>query len=176
MQPQGVDRDAIHREIQAARATFHELLAGATAEDRARRSNGTRWTNEQLLFHMLFGYLIVATLLPMVRLFSHIPPRASRLFARGLNATGAPFHLVNYVGSCAGALVFNHDRMGTKLDRVTTALERRLDAETSADLGRGMSFPTRWDPYFKDWMSVADVYHYATVHFEAHRRQLTINP
>ncbi|MDT5255639.1 MAG: hypothetical protein QOD10_719 [Mycobacterium sp.] len=37
-----------------------------------------------------------------------------------------------------------------------------------------MRFPTRWDPYFAERMSLADVYHYATVHFDHHRRQLTI--
>jgi hypothetical protein len=37
-----------------------------------------------------------------------------------------------------------------------------------------MSFPVRWDPYFADRMSLADVYHYPTLHFDHHRRQLTL--
>ena len=38
-----------------------------------------------------------------------------------------------------------------------------------------MSFAPAWDPYFRDVMSVADVYHYGTQHFEHHRRQLAVN-
>lgn len=170
-----VDRAAIHREIDAARQTFRALLAGATADDLRRRSNGTRWTNEQLLFHMLFGYLIVRALLPLVRTCARLPPRASRLFARCLDAGTGPFDVINYLGSCAGALVFNRDRMAGELDRVAIGLLRRLDAEADAGLLQGMSFPSGWDPYFRDWMSVADVYHYATLHFEAHRHQLTLD-
>ena len=37
-----------------------------------------------------------------------------------------------------------------------------------------MHFPTAWDPYFKPTMSVLDVYHFATEHFDHHRRQLTL--
>jgi hypothetical protein len=35
-------------------------------------------------------------------------------------------------------------------------------------------FPPAWDPYFRDVMTVADVYHYGTQHFEYHRQQLTL--
>jgi hypothetical protein len=37
-----------------------------------------------------------------------------------------------------------------------------------------MTFPVRWDPYSTDRMSLADVYHYAPLHFDHHRRQLTL--
>jgi hypothetical protein len=32
-----------------------------------------------------------------------------------------------------------------------------------------MRFPPRWDPYFAEHMSLAEVYHDATVHFDHHR-------
>jgi hypothetical protein len=32
----------------------------------------------------------------------------------------------------------------------------------------------RWDPFFKDTMTLADVYHFPTQHFEFHRRPLTL--
>jgi hypothetical protein len=35
-------------------------------------------------------------------------------------------------------------------------------------------FPTGWDLYFRDNMTLADVYHYATQHYQHHRRQLTL--
>ena len=45
------------------------------------RSNGTKWTNDQLLFHMLFGYMLVRNLLWLLRVFSSLAPEASRRFA-----------------------------------------------------------------------------------------------
>ncbi len=169
-----MERQEIHDELDAVCADFTTLIDRAPVAEMRLPSDGTKWTNEQLLFHMLFGYLIVRTLLPLVRTVSHLPPAASAAFATGLDAAHRPFHVVNYLGSCGGAIVFNHHRMAAKAERVVATLHRQLDAETDHDLARGMHFPPRWDPYFGDWMSVRDVYHYGTVHFQAHQRQLTL--
>lgn len=60
-------------------------------------------------------------------------------------------------------------------DRVIAALHRRLDAETDADLARGMPYPTRWDPFFQDYVTLADVYRFPTQHFDFHHAQLTLD-
>ena len=35
---------------------------------------------------------------------------------------------------------------------------------------------TSWDPFFADYMTLADIYHYPTQHFRFHQRQLTLSP
>ena len=47
-----VDRVALREGLERNRAAFHELLNHATPADLARATSGTRWTNEQLPFHM----------------------------------------------------------------------------------------------------------------------------
>lgn len=79
------------------------------------------------------------------------------------------------LGSCGGALVFRGPRLAAKLDRTIASLHRHLDGETDAALRRTMHFPVGWDPYFKDRMSLEDVYHYGTEHFAFHSRQLTLS-
>jgi hypothetical protein len=37
-----------------------------------------------------------------------------------------------------------------------------------------MHYPTRWDPFFQDRMTLADVYRFPTQHYDFHRRQLTL--
>jgi len=54
-----MDRQSIVDEMERARDDFHRLVDPATTAELHRQSNGTKWTNDQLLFHMLFGYLIV---------------------------------------------------------------------------------------------------------------------
>ena len=76
----------IHDEMDHSYATFVQLTRTASRSDLKRPSDGTRWTNEQLLFHMMFGYLIVRRLLPIVRFFDRLPDQASRSFAALLNA------------------------------------------------------------------------------------------
>ena len=169
-----VDRRAIAGEMDQAQQAFHRLLEHATDTDLRRRSNGTKWTNEQLLFHMLFGYLITRALLVLVRIFARLPRGASRAFAQLLDAARGRFDLINYLGSCAGARIIPYSHMRDSLDRVIAALERRLDTERDAALRRGMHYPTTWDPFFTSHMTLADVYRYPTQHFNYHREQLTL--
>jgi hypothetical protein len=167
-----MNRTEVNDELERVRVEFHLLIARASKDDLRRRSDGTRWTNRQLLYHMLFGYLVVRALLPLVHALGRLGH--SRGFAATLNAGRHPFHLINYLGSCGGGQLLTPRAMTTLMDRTINALQRRLNAETDTGLALTMHFPTAWDPYFTPTMSVLDVYHFGTQHFDHHRRQLTI--
>jgi hypothetical protein len=162
----------IHAELDRVRRTFHEVADHASAADLRRRSSGTRWTNRQLLFHMVFGYLLVRTLMPLVHALGRLG--WSRRFAATLNAARRPFHLINYLGSCGGGQVLPVRTMIKLMDWALDALHRRLAAETPSSLALTMHFPPDWDPYFEPTMSVLAVYHYGTQHFDHHLKQLTV--
>jgi hypothetical protein len=168
------DRQSIHDELEGVRADLRALVESASAADLHRRTDGTRWTNRQMLFHMVFGYMVVWRLLPLVRLAGRLPDSFSRRFAMLLNQATPPFHVVNYLGAVGGALVFHGPRLTRQLDRTLDRLERRLDVETDDGLARRMHFPVGWDPFFRDTMSLAEVYRYATQHYHFHRDQLTL--
>jgi hypothetical protein len=170
-----MQRTLAHDEWERARGEFHQLVEQADDAALRRPSNGTRWNNRQLLFHMLLGYLILRALLGLVRVFGHLPVGVSRAYARLLNAGTKPFDVVNFLGSYAAGNTVSPERMVMMFDHVVDKLHRRLDAESEADLARGMYYPTRWDPFFKDYMTLADVYRFPTQHFDFHRRQLTLN-
>ncbi|HEY5989624.1 MAG TPA: DinB family protein [Streptosporangiaceae bacterium] len=174
--PAALDRAAVRAEMESARLDFHRLIGDATPADLRRPTDGTRWTNRQLLFHMLFGYLVVRALLVLVRVFGLLPDGASKAFARLLDAAHRPFDLINYLGSCIGARIISPRRMTRMLDRVIAVLQQQLQRETSSALCRGMHYPTTWDPFFADYMTLADIYHYPTQHFRFHQRQLTLTP
>jgi hypothetical protein len=173
--PAELDRQAVRQETDQARKAFHDLLDHATVAGLRRPSQGTKWTNEQLLFHMLFGYLITRALLVLARTFGRLPDPASAAFARLLGAARAPFDAINYWGSCLGARIIPASRMEARFDRVTAALERHLDREPDPALRRGMYYPTSWDPFFTGYMTLYDLYRYPTRHFDFHRRQLTLH-
>lgn len=156
------------------RTELRELLADASPADLRRPSTGTRWTNEELLFHLVFGYMIVQALIPLVRVVSRLPLPFQRGFAALLNAGTVPFDVVNYWGSRFAATYFNHNRMAAKLDRVLESLARSLRAAPESRLQRAMPFPTRWDPFFETRMTLAQLYAYPTKHFDFHRRQLSL--
>ena len=161
-------------EMREAAADFRVLLDAATSAELRRGSDGTRWTNEQLLFHMLFGYIITVPLLWMAKVLGYLPGWATKPFAALLNAGTVPFNYVNYLGSRIGGRIVSPPAMVRWFDRVTNRLGRWLVRESDGTLARGMHYPTRWDPFFKDSMTLADIYHYPTQHFGWHRRQLSL--
>ena len=59
------------------------------------------------------------------------------------------------------------------MDSTIGHLRASLAGQSERTLALAMHFPTRWDPYFNDVMTIADVYRYPTQHYEHHRRQLT---
>ena len=170
-----MDAAEIAAELERVAHDYRVLIDTSTSGALRASSNGTKWTNEQLLFHMLFGYLLVRNLLLLVSIMARLPDGFSRRFAATLNAATRPFHVVNYVGSLGGARVLGHAGMERTMDRVTSSLVRSLNRRSPESLARGMYFPVGWDPYFRDYMTVAEVYHYATQHYEHHRRQLTLH-
>jgi hypothetical protein len=109
----------------------------------------------------------------LVKGFARLPPAASRSFAAMLDTASRPFHVVNYLSALPGAAVLSGRAMDRLMRRTIGHLRRSLASESEVTLGLAMHFPTRWDPYFKDVMTVADVYRYPTQHYAHHRRQLT---
>jgi hypothetical protein len=164
----------ITAEMERVRIDFQQLLDAATSAELRAGTNGTKWTNEQLLFHMLFGYLLVHNLLPLVKAFGRLPRSVSGTFAATLNAATRPFHVVNYVCSLGGGRVLGPSGMGRLMDFATRRLQRSVINASEDSLNRGMHFPTGWDPYFADYMTLRNVYHYPTQHYDHHRRQLTL--
>lgn len=170
------ERATILADYARAEEQLRIWLADSTPSELGRKSTGTRWTNEELLFHMVFGYMVVRALLPLVRIVGRLPRPWARAFAAALNAATKPFDLVNYWGSRAAAVFYNRHRMGRKMHRVLAALGRRLARETPDSLAISMPFPPRWDPFFTNDMSLLEVYAYPTLHFDFHAKQLDLAP
>lgn len=174
MPDNAIDRTALAADLERGRADFHYLLDNTRPGEWDQPTHGTRWTNEQLLFHMVFGYMIVRALLVLARILGRLPAPVSRAYARLLDAAAVPFDAINYHGARLGARIFDRHRMGAQFDRTLDALQRSLAHERDSDLGRGMHYPVRWDPYFHDYMTLADIYAYPGRHYNHHRRQLTL--
>ena len=49
------DRASLMADFERVRADFQHLIALAEENDWAKPTLGTRWSNEQLLFHLVFG-------------------------------------------------------------------------------------------------------------------------
>jgi hypothetical protein len=169
-----MDKERILAELGRVRDDFRELLDTATVAELREPTEGTKWNNEQLLFHMLFGYLLVRNLRLLLWCFSRLPDEASRRFAALLNSSTRPFHVINFLGSLFGARVLGYPRMERLMDRTTGRLQDSLRTQSEQCLARGMHFPVGWDPYFKDSMTLLEIYHYPTQHYHHHRQQLTL--
>lgn len=154
---------------------FDALVGAATVGELARPTDGTRWTNEQLLFHLWFGQRIARVFVPVLGGFSRLPPGASVAWSRLLTALTRPYDWVNFAAPVAGVRVMGLHRVRRWMGEDTRWLVGWGEHASAADLGRGMSVPEGWDPYFTPWMSRADVLEWAPRHYRHHRAQLTLD-
>ena len=162
----------LRRDLDQARATFHAAL-GAIGDDAWRApSRNPGWTNAQLCFHVLLGFILVPPLLRILGLMSHLPAWCDRAFARLLNATTPAFNRVNALGPRIGGRLLSRRGMVRQFDRTHARIVRRLERMTARDLERGMRHPTRWDPRFREAMTAADLFRYPVSHMEHHLAQL----
>ena len=108
---------------------------------------------------------------------SAVPAASTRLeaFAALLNAATRPFHVINYVGSLCGGRALGRSGMGRLMDLVVRRPTSVRARRRRGALNRDMHFPVGWDPYFRDYMTLRDVFHYPTQHYDHHRRQLTFD-
>ena len=166
-------KQRLDAELERVVPDFHRLLDSATDAELRQSTTGTRWTNRQLLFHMLFGFILVRVLVLLVKGFGRLPPSISQAFAALLNAASRPFHVVNYLSALPGGTLVDSHAMASLMDRTVDHLRANLARESAGTLQLAMHFPVGWDPYFKDVMTVADVYRYPAQHYDHHRRQLT---
>lgn len=160
--------------IEWVQDDFDRILATVTPTQLAAPSVGTRWTNGQLLFHMWFGQRIARAFLIVIGGFARLPPGASRGWARLLTVATRPYSWINYAASAVGGRFVPLATTRRWMHQDTAAILRWADRASEAELGRGMSVPPGWDPYFTSWMDRADLLAWAPKHYRHHRAQLSI--
>ena len=168
-------RAAIKAALESNRAAFHALLDSLTEDDLRRQSLNPGWTNGEILAHMLFGFMILNVLMPMARLWGHLPKSSSKPFAWLLNALTRPFNWVNAVGARAQSRVFTYKRLGKLYEGVHRSLVKQVDSIKDDEWQRGMYYPTRWDSNFSEFMTFEKLLHYPVIHFNFHLDQIAFS-
>ncbi len=165
-------KEAVRTELEATRKTFHALLDSLSESDLRKRSRNPGWINGEILTHMTFGFIILNALLPMARLWGHLPKWTSKIFASILNAFTTPFNWINALGARLQAQIFTDQRIGQVYDWTHASLIKQLEAIKDDEWERGMHYPTRWDPNFHDFMTIRELFRYPITHFNFHMEQL----
>ncbi len=166
--------DAIRADLAWVAVDFACLLGSAQVDELDAPSVGTRWTNRQLLFHMLLGQRITRMVIVVMGGFSRLPPGASRGFARVLAAFTRPYNELNWFGGVVGGRINTVPSMRRQMDRVTSSILNWYDHADTNALHRGMTVPSSWDPYFTPCMDRVDLLQWAPRHYRHHRGQLSL--
>lgn len=162
----------LRAELESTRADFQGLLHTFSEEEWRRQSRNPGWTNGQILFHMTFGFMILRSLIPLVRVFGKLPKQYSKLFRHALDVSTPLFNRVNAFGARGGGTIFDRRRLGKRFESTYRSLLRILDTIGDDEWDKGMYYPTRWDPLFDEYMTLEKLFHYPIIHFRFHRDQL----
>jgi len=87
--------DPVRADVEWIARDYWAILKAARPEELDLPTNGTAWTNRQLLFHMLLGQRVTRMVIVVMGVFSRLPAGASRAWAAGMAAvtTVMPFEM-----------------------------------------------------------------------------------
>lgn len=165
-------REEIRRELDTTRAEFHKLLADLSEENFHKKSLNPGWTNGEIVAHMMFGFIVVNTLLPMTRLWGRLPKGSSKWFARLLNLFTGPFNWINALGARGQGTFFTRRQIGKIYDGTYFSLLGKINSIKEEEWKRGMYYPTKWDSNFSEFMTLDKLLHYPVIHFNVHLEQI----
>src|SRR5712692_952944 len=114
-----MDAQAVVEGYDQARALFRQIVGSMSAADLRRPSAGTRWTNKQLLVHMVCGYLVTIGLIRMAKVLGLLPCGATAPFAALLDLGRGLFDQMSYLGFRVGANGFSMGMLERLLERGT---------------------------------------------------------
>lgn len=165
--------NSIRSEFELTRNSFHTVLASLSEEDLHKQSLNAGWTNGEILAHMLFGFIVTATLLPMTRLWGRLPKGSSKPFAWLLNAFTTPFNWVNALGARMQGKFFTYKRLGKLYDYFYTSLLKTAASIKDHQWEQGMYYPTKWDSNFNEFMTLEKLFYYPIIHYNFHLKQIS---
>lgn len=171
---QEINKETIRAALEETRVAFHALSRSLSAADRHRRSKNPAWTNAEVLFHITFAFMLLPSLLWLVRFFGRLPRQWSKPFAALLNRATPLFNGINALGPHLGGRIYRGERLDRKYNRIHARILGMLAALPDAELRRGMYYPDKWDGLFRPYMTLADLFIYPTLHFRFHRDQIAL--
>lgn len=163
-------------ELETTRLVFHYLLDSLSDQDLQRTSRNAAWTNQQILFHMAFGFFLLPSLVVIALIFGRLPTAYSKQFAALLNSVTGPFNAINALGPQGGGRVMGRRGLSQAFDGVYAIIVTMAQMLPEGEWARGMHYPTRWDPLFYDYMTLADVFRFPMRHFYYHTGHIARSP
>jgi hypothetical protein len=168
--------DMIRTELEKSRAEFHATLNSMTLDTWNKQSRNPAWTNGEVMFHIMFAYMLIPRLWWILKFFTHLPKSYSKVFAAILTFFTPLYHFANKNGPRGGAKIYKLQKLGKKYDKVHKSILRKLNSMKPEDFELGMYYPQGWDKNnFKEYMTMEDLFLWSTLHFKYHfNRHLSI--
>jgi hypothetical protein len=165
-------RAQLRADLEGSQREFHALIDSLPEHGWTAPSHNPGWTNGQLLFHILLGFILVGPLASLLMVFGHLPRVCSKVFAGSLNFSTPLFNRLNAIGPRVGARLLGREGVLRTFDQVHGAIITRLDHLQPSHWALTMHYPTRWDPRFQREMRFEDLFRYPIDHLHHHSQQL----
>lgn len=166
-------RRQLRADLELAREEFHALVRSLSEQAWTEPSHNPGWTNGQVLFHILLGFILVRPLANLLIFFGQLPDVCSEAFSGILNLATPLFKRINAIGPRIGARWLGRAGIIRRFDQVQGALLARVDRFEPRHWNLTMRYPTRWDPpRFRTLMSLEDLFRYAVAHLRHHSAQV----
>ena len=154
-------REPIRDELEATKERFHHLLQSISTDEFDRPSTNPAWTVAQVLFHMSVALRYLPSDIALIRRSGRIPKPPAFLF-----------HTFNVWLARWGARKATHDSLAEQYDEAHARTIKALESIHVQEWQKGADYPG-WDPMLDGRVTIEDLFHYPTRHFEAHAQEIS---
>jgi hypothetical protein len=153
-------REAIRKELETTKARFHQLLQSIPEGDLTRKSTNPAWTVAQVLYHMSVALRFLPSDIALIRRSGRMPKPPAFVF-----------HTFNVWLARWGARKASHDSLAAQYDQAHARTVEALESIEEDEWQKGADYPG-WDPMLEGHVTIEELFHYPTRHFEAHAQEI----
>lgn len=151
---------SIRAELESTRKAFHRLLDQLSDHDLEVQSLNPDWTVGEVLYHMSLAPRNLPNDLALIRRLKRLP-----------RIPAGPFNWLNRRLTRFGARDATKESLAEGYDWAHQKTLRALESIQDDEWQRGVDYPD-WDPMLSGYVTVERLFHYISLHFESHARDI----
>ncbi len=150
----------IRIELESTRQAYHKLLDEIPPEDLDKPSLNPAWTIAEMLYHMSLAPRNLPADVRLIRHLKWVP-----------KLPAGPFNRLNVYFTKRGARNATKESLAAAYDEAHSRTLKALESVQDEEWEFGVDYPD-WDPLLGGFVTLERLFHYISLHFETHAKDI----
>jgi hypothetical protein len=155
-------RQSLGSELETTRVAYHQLLQEIPINKYSLPTSNPAWNVAEVLFHMSLAPRYISSDVVFIKRLSWIPRPPAFLF-----------HILNKWLTKQGARGATREMLAAKYDEAHHRMMQCFESIDEDEWSKGAEYPG-WDPLLSSFMTLESLFHYPSLHFDEHKKEIMV--